>query len=119
MGRMKDLSMRGVDELFDSIVAGRSRVYPDAPGFKEQTTSRESAAKVAPDADNFRCLVLQAVRRQPSTTDEVAAALDLSVLTVRPRMSELRALGNVEPSGLRRKNESGHSAIVWRERVPS
>ena len=32
----------------------------------------------------------------------------------RPRVTELRALGEVVNSGMRRENASGRSAIVWR-----
>jgi predicted ArsR family transcriptional regulator len=54
------------------------------------------------------------IRTTPSTADEVAAALEISVLHARPRISELRALGKVQDSGERRKNDSGHKAIVWK-----
>ena len=97
---------------------GSAPSYPAAPGYKEGTTSRLAARQVA-DVDNVRCLVLQKIRREPRTADQVAAALDLSILTVRPRVSELRAGGDVRPrlradgKQDRRKNESGASAIVW------
>ena len=37
-----------------------------------------------------------------------------SVLAIRPRFSELRALGQITDTGARRINDSGRSAIVWR-----
>ncbi len=48
-----------------------------------------------------------------ATADEVAYALKYSILTVRPRVSELYKLGLIVDSGLRRKNASGKNAIVW------
>lgn len=89
-----------------------------APGYKEGTTSRLAAAQVR-EVDNVRCLVLQTIRAMPRTADEVAKALDISILTVRPRCSELRGMmairPRLRPNGKqeRRKNASGASAIVW------
>lgn len=48
------------------------------------------------------------------TADEVAIDLDLSVLTVRPRVSELHRDARIEDTGLRRRNQSGMTATVWR-----
>jgi hypothetical protein len=91
--------------------------YPNTAGFKEKgSTSQEAAARV--DADNLRGAALIAIRANPSTADEVASALGLSVLTIRPRLSELRALGKIVPNGERRKNASGASAAVWRAVSP-
>ena len=47
------------------------------------------------------------------TADEVAGRLGLSILSVRPRISELTRLGKVRDSGHRRRNTSGKNAIVW------
>jgi hypothetical protein len=48
-----------------------------------------------------------------ATADEVVKDLNLSVLSVRPRVSELKRLGEIKPTGGRRKNESGMTATVW------
>tara|TARA_A200000159_G_scaffold60004_1_gene55594 strand:+ start:170 stop:400 length:231 start_codon:yes stop_codon:yes gene_type:complete len=48
------------------------------------------------------------------TADEIAFHLNLSILSIRPRISELNTLGMIEKTGERRKNESGNSAHVWR-----
>lgn len=48
------------------------------------------------------------------TTDECASLLEESVLSIRPRFSELRALGQITDTGDRRLNDSGRRAIVWR-----
>jgi len=48
------------------------------------------------------------------TTDECAERLGETVLSIRPRFTELAAKGEIEDSGIRRKNASGRSATVWR-----
>jgi predicted ArsR family transcriptional regulator len=50
------------------------------------------------------------------TADEAASELGESILAIRPRLSELVALGKIEDSGLRRKNASGMTATVWRRK---
>lgn len=93
--------------------------YPRAPGFKEKTTSREAAKSIAPDASKIRAAVLRVIEASPLgvTADECAGILNLSVLSVRPRVSELRKSGSIRKNNIaghmRRKNESGQSAIVW------
>jgi hypothetical protein len=47
------------------------------------------------------------------TADELAGRLGESILTVRPRVSELRAARLIEATTERHRNESGHAAIVW------
>ncbi len=49
-----------------------------------------------------------------ATADEIAYALKYSVLTVRPRVSELRRMNRIVDFGARRPNQSGRPAIVWR-----
>jgi hypothetical protein len=91
--------------------------YPEFPGSKEPFTSREAASTIAAKARTVRAAVLRHIARAfPSafTADQVAADLSLSVLTVRPRVSELHRLGLVERAPERRKNRSGMSAACWR-----
>lgn len=47
------------------------------------------------------------------TTDEVAEALEMSVLYVRPRVSEMGKAGLVHDSGRQRYNASERLATVW------
>ena len=91
-------------------------VYPDAPGFKVAGPSKLAAEKVASTSAKMRALVLEEFAQHPAglTADEIATALNLSVLSVRPRVSELRRLGKIEQTGSRRTNESGMTATVWR-----
>lgn len=89
------------------------------PGRKEETTSLDAAKAAASSAATLRSLVMSAIALQPRTADEVAASLDQTVLAVRPRCSELRNLGKIEPlrdergRQVRRPNASGVNAIVW------
>jgi hypothetical protein len=91
--------------------------YPDAPGFKAKGPSEAAATRIAPTAAAQRATVLQVYANtypQGLTADEVATALNLSVLSIRPRVSELRRAGSLADTGSRRKNESGMTATVWR-----
>jgi len=56
----------------------------------------------------------QATPPAQPTADEIANDLNLSVLSVRPRVSELKRTGKIKQTGARRKNESGMTATVWR-----
>lgn len=97
-------------DLFES-----AEHYPSMPGWKARATSEEAAAKAAPTSHILRAQVLailsDGVARTP---DEVAAIMGKSVLSVRPRFSELSVFGNIVDSGQRRENASGRSAICWR-----
>lgn len=88
--------------------------YGDLPGWKEPTTSRDAAESVKGGSAAARAEIFKIIARSPATADEVAAAIGWTILYVRPRIAEMRALGLIVPSGARRPNESGRSAIVWR-----
>lgn len=97
-------------------------VYPETPGFKAAGPSQEAAEKVAPSARLLRAAVLQKYeKRYPEgyTADEVAAELKQSILSVRPRVSELHRAGMLVDTNQRRKNESGMTATVWRYFPPN
>lgn len=102
--------------LFDSP----AMAYPLAPGFKERTTSRDAAYAIAGRASILRRRVyteLLAAGAAGLTADQVAARLGESVLSVRPRVTELAKAKPqpwIVPTGERRKNESGLKAKVWR-----
>lgn len=87
--------------------------YPDTAGWKEPTTSREAAESV--DASTLRAAVRQCLAAHGAmTTDECAQQLGISILAIRPRFSELRAVGEVVDTGERHVNVSGKRAVVWR-----
>jgi predicted ArsR family transcriptional regulator len=89
--------------------------YPNTPGSKVSGPSREAAEAVRPSAATLRVACLHELQIfGPKTADECAAWLEENVLAVRPRFSELLALGLIEDTGIRRKNASGRNATVWR-----
>ena len=96
-----------------------AEAYPSAPGYKEPTTSRAAAERIRPTAEDLRARVLASIKAEPKTADAVADALGITLLTIRPRVSELRAQGQIRPKidergrQVRRRNFSGASAIVW------
>lgn len=90
--------------------------YPDTPGFKVTTpeTSLAAAVQESANAPTLRDLCLDYLRGQgPLTADELAEVMGRSVLAIRPRISELHALGKVEDTHIRRFNASGKKAVVW------
>lgn len=96
-------------ELLDFTGAAR---YPHAAGHRGVPTSEAAARSV--DAEGLRWAVRRALEDGgPMTADECAAAMGLSVLSVRPRFSELKRLGRIAETGQRRPNASGRMAAVW------
>ncbi|WP_079569482.1 hypothetical protein [Bradyrhizobium erythrophlei] len=96
-------------------------VYPDAPGFKVAGPSEQAAKAITGSANKMRAAVLAQIAQYPggATADEIAKDLNLLVLSVRPRVSELNRNGEIQQTGARRKNESGMTATVWRVRPQS
>lgn len=86
--------------------------YPHTPGAALVDTSIAAAESV--DATTLRRMALDVLRRWPSglTADEVALVMRRDVLSIRPRLTELKRLGMVRDSGVRRKNRSGRNAAV-------
>ncbi len=97
----------GIGPLFDVK-------YPDAPGYKRDGTSKDAAEAMKRKSSRLQMLCMCVLEFNTRTADEIADYLGQSVLAIRPRISELVARGKIEDSGLRRKNVSGKSAIVWR-----
>lgn len=69
---------------------------------------------MAPRAQPLRAQVLAVLRDGSLTADECAAVLHKSVLSIRPRVTELVRLGLIADTGRTRKNQSGINATVWR-----
>ena len=89
--------------------------YPDVPGFKVAGPSQEAAQAVAAVAKTLRDQVRTTIASAPQglTADEVAGKLNRSILSVRPRVSELHRQGEIRRTSIRGKNDSGMSASVW------
>lgn len=105
--------------------------YPVTAGFKARDTETSEAAAMAvePAAKRLRRQVEEAYAgsRLGMTHDECAELLWLGgpkdsadwerfKRSVRSRASELKAAGLLDPLPDRRKNESGHPAVVFRHR---
>lgn len=98
--------------LFDDL-DDRPKLYPFSAGWQGTDTSKQAAESI--DAASLRAGVLQYLLRWgPRTADEIAHGLQIDKLAIRPRCSELKALGKIEDSGERRANQSGKTAAVWR-----
>ena len=91
--------------------------YPKSAGWKEATTGREAADAIEGSgrASVLRQRVLDAFQDfGDMTADECAAILTVDRIAIRPRCSELHKQGLLIDTGVRRSNESGASAKVWR-----
>jgi hypothetical protein len=96
------------------------RDYPDQPGWKAAGPSEQAANAVSGTAKTLRDQVLKTISDAPAglSADAVADRLGKSVLSVRPRVSELRRLGEIRPTTQRAKNESGMTATIWVQSPP-
>jgi hypothetical protein len=92
--------------------------YPDAPGFKEWGASRDAALAIAPAVPALQDRVLRLLKSlapdECLTADEIAIRLQRSILSIRPRVSELAVAGKIVRTDQRGKNESGMTACKWR-----
>lgn len=88
--------------------------YPSHPGWKGRGTSKAAADGIAPEAKGLRARVLEAVKARQGTPEQIAHRLGVPLMNVRPRLSELAAVGLVEDSGERGTAMGGRKAIVWR-----
>jgi predicted ArsR family transcriptional regulator len=89
--------------------------YIDDIGYRHRDTSYDAALRIKPSAASYGAKVLAILAtRGPMTPDEVAEALDVSVLTVRPRFTALCQAGIIVDTGQRRRNANGRNTIVWR-----
>jgi DNA-directed RNA polymerase specialized sigma24 family protein len=97
------------DDLF--TLAAR---YPATPGSKSDLdTAKAAAADMASEAGTLRRECLAALAGADLTADEIADRVGRSILSIRPRISELRARNKVKPTDTRRRNRSGKNAVVW------
>lgn len=89
--------------------------YPDVPAARPIDTSEAAADTVAQRAPSLRDRCLQLIKASPAglTADECAEKLGETAFTIRPRISELKRLGQIRDSGERHENESGANAVVW------
>jgi hypothetical protein len=88
--------------------------YPENPGYKRGGTSKAAADSMKEKAPKLRGLVLQYLAAYSLTADECADMMQKSVLSIRPRFTELLELGQIADTGTTRRNQSGKQATVWR-----
>lgn len=88
--------------------------YPERAGFKAEGTSQDAANAIegSGQAARLRTAVLGWYARQDGTADQCAAGLGESILSIRPRCSELLKQGRLYVTGRREKSSSGHSQNV-------
>lgn len=89
--------------------------YPFKAGFKGYDGTSEAAAQsIDPVAGRLRRVVLATLAAHgPMTMLEAVARTPFTRESLQPRFSELRKMGLIEPTGERRPNPSGRSALVW------
>lgn len=89
--------------------------YPQKPGHKRSGTSKEAAQIIAPKEKTLREQVLDMIKATgPMTPDECAGKMGKTVLSIRPRFSELALNGLIIETGERRSNSSGLKANVYK-----
>lgn len=96
--------------------------YPATAGYTNDDTSRDAATAIESSgrAKVLRERVLWTFRqtvcgiRLSFTADEIADNMNESILSIRPRVSELHKQGLIEPTGERRRSSGGRPSHVWR-----
>jgi len=90
--------------------------FARSSGSKVRDTSRAAASEIAPRAHLLRERCLDVFKRtgRGLTADEVADQLGESVLSIRPRITELARAQAIHDTEQRRPNASGRKAIVWK-----
>ena len=78
-------------------------------------TEVAAAHKVAPRVVGRRLQILCGLAQldRAATGSEISENLGLSILSVRPRLTELQELNCILDTETRRKNEFGNTEIVW------
>lgn len=104
-------AMSGEPTLFDY-----REKYPHTPAARRTKTSRSAAKEIKPRVPTLREQVLAMLKFYEAglTADECAKQMGNSILSIRPRFSELVRLGLIFDTGLTRPNESGLKASIWR-----
>ncbi len=91
--------------------------YPNKAGYKKRRTSKQASLEIKAPTIRQKCLsVVKNKNSYGATPDEVADLLNISILSVRPRFSELVLKGCIKDTNKTRKNKSGKQAIVWKYR---
>ena len=76
-------------------------------------TQAEAFKKSQPRNKPIKMKIFSALITRPMASYELAFVLDISLLSVRPRLSELRKEGVIFDTRIRKKNPSGSNEVVW------
>jgi hypothetical protein len=88
------------------------------PPHNGTATSRAAAVSMRTSTSFLRDKILAFIKSRHATgatADEIESMLEIGGNTVRPRLIELRKLGQIRDSGLTRKTRTCRSAVVWLE----
>src|SRR5262245_24722325 len=81
---------------------------------RDPLTSFEAAEQIGPHVTHLEGAVLDSLKQQgPATTEELAARLCISLVTVSPRLRPLELKGKVRRAGVK-LNASGRNATLWK-----
>jgi len=84
----------------------------DLPPYEDTLTSILAAESMMGKTASLRSRVLEALRQEPMTDEQIAERLNLAPNTARPRRIELAQDGLVKQVG-ETKTKSGRRAILW------
>ena len=93
--------------------------YPHKAGHRGVRTSVESANSINKEISRLKkTILLELEKHYPKglTGSELANKLNRSILTIRPRTTELKLLGLIIDTEKSRKNENGKSEIIYKLR---
>jgi hypothetical protein len=94
--------------------------YPERPGSKGRPggPSEQGAQYYAPQVKGRRAQVLNGFDGRPSTSEQIAERIGIHWYLVRPRLSELQALGFVVDTGATAPSALGGRSTIWRQSTP-
>ena len=86
------------------------KMHHRAAGDTEVAAAHQVAKRVA----GRRLQTLQALfTLQGGSGEQIALAAELSLFSIRPRLTELQEMELIEDTGKRKKNAYGNNEIVW------
>jgi len=96
------------------VLHSQSSVYPNTPGYSNETTSKEAAKSINPHPIISKIISeLESWGETGCTCDEIEQKLGLAHQTASARLRELSMKQHIVDSGIKRKTRSGRNAIVW------
>lgn len=92
--------------------------YPNVPTARSGSPetafdAAESVADAAKTREDMALVLIRANRQHGGIADEVSYAYGWERYSSRPRLSTLKARGEIVDSGQRRKGVSGRNQVVW------